>query len=211
MKKLLIILLLIVGCEEVCEEITINPDFDTIAMRDDFNNYEDYCSIPWSCSSDSESNFTLCVESDEQVCSYPNGDGIWGNCIEQECKYSDQKPPICNPTKVRLDSPYPNPMNPGSSIVFDIPTDGNVKLYIINNKFEIIRTLLDTTLNKGINHSTYWDGLNSNGDYASEIYYSIVLEFGEGECYTDKCYANVHFTGICGDGGQFTLPCVSNP
>ncbi len=65
---------------------------------------------------------------------------------------------------------YPNPFNPETKIVFNLPQDDNVRLTVYNLKGQRISTLVDDVLNKG-NHSVVWDGKNNYGnDIPSGVY-----------------------------------------
>ncbi|RMH61741.1 MAG: T9SS C-terminal target domain-containing protein [Calditrichaeota bacterium] len=68
---------------------------------------------------------------------------------------------------------YPNPFNPVTTILFDVPADEAqtpVKLTVYNSLGERIRVLFQGTLNSG-SHRFEWDGTNQNGiQQASGVY-----------------------------------------
>ncbi len=62
----------------------------------------------------------------------------------------------------RLEQNYPNPFNPSTTISFEIPSAGNVKLSVYNLLGQEVKSLLNNNLTEGI-HSVAFDakGLNS--------------------------------------------------
>ena len=68
-------------------------------------------------------------------------------------------------------SNYPNPFNPTTTISFDLPKSGNVKLEIFNSKGQRVKTLLNEKINSG-HHSVIWNGKNmKNQNVVSGIYF----------------------------------------
>ncbi len=75
------------------------------------------------------------------------------------------------PTRYRLEQNYPNPFNPTTTIRYQIPTQGQVKLEIFNTSGQVVKTLVNGTRQPGF-YSTVWDGRNSSGQVvASGIYF----------------------------------------
>lgn len=75
------------------------------------------------------------------------------------------------PTKFTLFQNYPNPFNPETTIEFSVPSKLQVQIRIYNLKGQLIRTLIDQTLEQGL-YSTIWDGKNDRGqNVASSIYF----------------------------------------
>ncbi|MCB0722798.1 MAG: T9SS type A sorting domain-containing protein [Ignavibacteriae bacterium] len=76
------------------------------------------------------------------------------------------------PGKFILYQNYPNPFNPSTSIRFDIPKSGNVRILIYDISGKLVETLIDESLSPG----TY--EINWNGDrFASGVYfYSLEAE-----------------------------------
>lgn len=80
------------------------------------------------------------------------------------------------PMALTMESNYPNPFNPSTTIRFGIPTDGMVKLSIYNLKGQRVKELLNEKVLAG-NHSIIWNGTDSNNrKVGSGIYFSR-LEF----------------------------------
>ena len=66
---------------------------------------------------------------------------------------------------------YPNPFNPSTTISYEIPEDGAVRLDIYNIKGQMVKTLINTHQALGP-HTAIWDGKDSNGrSCASGVYY----------------------------------------
>jgi immune inhibitor A len=66
------------------------------------------------------------------------------------------------PTGPQLAQNYPNPFNPSTTIKFNIPTDGPVKLEIYNTLGQKVRTLLDGPLPWG-ETEVVWDARDDDG------------------------------------------------
>ncbi len=78
-----------------------------------------------------------------------------------------------------LDTNYPNPFNPSTTIRFSIPQDGNVKVAIYNIKGQRVKELINEPLKKGKN-SIVWNGRDSNGKaVCSGIYFARVNHMGK--------------------------------
>jgi len=65
---------------------------------------------------------------------------------------------------------YPNPFNPETTIVFNLPEESQVKLYIYNIKGQKIRILLNDQITAG-EHSIVWNGEDDSGKKASSGVY----------------------------------------
>jgi len=71
-------------------------------------------------------------------------------------------------------SNYPNPFNPSTTIKFDLPADGYVKLVIYDVTGRVVNELVSRQLNSGI-HSVTWDGRNSSGtQVTSGVYFARI-------------------------------------
>ncbi|MCK4654352.1 MAG: T9SS type A sorting domain-containing protein, partial [Candidatus Cloacimonetes bacterium] len=69
---------------------------------------------------------------------------------------------ILSPLITKLESNYPNPFNPTTTINFSLEEPCNVTLDIFNIKGQKVKTLADSKFEKGIYELT-WDSTNSNG------------------------------------------------
>jgi len=76
-----------------------------------------------------------------------------------------------------IQSNYPNPFNPSTTIVFSIPETEKVRVSIYNIKGQKIKDLLNTEMKRG-NHRLVWDGKDSNNCYVGSGIYLIKLESG---------------------------------
>ncbi len=84
-----------------------------------------------------------------------------------------QQPVGVNPTMAnRLDQNYPNPFNPQTTISFSLRERGHVKLDVFNVNGELVRTLVDETMNAGEHDGIRWDGRNNaNQAVSSGVYF----------------------------------------
>ncbi len=72
-------------------------------------------------------------------------------------------------------SNYPNPFNPETKIVFDLPESGQVKLEIYNIKGQKIKTLLDCYMSPG-RSEMQWNSKDDNGKRVSSGIYFYRLQ-----------------------------------
>ena len=73
--------------------------------------------------------------------------------------------------ETRLNQSYPNPANPSTTIEFSIKEAGHVLLCIYNSNGQLVRRLLDKTLERG-KYAMAWDGTNSRGELeCSGVYF----------------------------------------
>lgn len=73
---------------------------------------------------------------------------------------------------------YPNPFNPSTIIKFTTPEASDVELSIFNIQGQLIKTLLNKSINEGF-HSVTWDGLDSQGKPVSSGLYIYCLSTPE--------------------------------
>jgi hypothetical protein len=78
---------------------------------------------------------------------------------------------VTSPGEFRLAQNYPNPFNPSTSINYDLPQAGEVKLVIYNVLGQKVHTLVETNQEAGV-YQVNWDGFNAAGNQiASGIYF----------------------------------------
>ncbi len=78
------------------------------------------------------------------------------------------------PNEFKLGQNYPNPFNPETTIEYQIPASGHIKLEICNTKGQTIRILVDSYQKAGT-YQTIWNGRDDSGYMVSSgIYYYIL-------------------------------------
>lgn len=70
---------------------------------------------------------------------------------------------------------YPNPFNPETNIVLNMPVAGQAAITIYNLKGQMIRTIINDTVEKGTTIYT-WDGTDDNGKAVASGIYMYKLE-----------------------------------
>jgi hypothetical protein len=82
-------------------------------------------------------------------------------------------------------SNYPNPFNPETKIVFNLPEEGNVKLEIYNIKGQKVKILLDCYMSPG-RSEMIWNGKDDNGKAVGSGIYFYKLQTPS-KLYVRKC------------------------
>ncbi len=80
---------------------------------------------------------------------------------------------------------YPNPFNPETKIVFNLPESGRVKLEIYNIKGQKVKTLLDCYMSPG-RSEMIWNGRDDNGKLVGSGVYFYRLQTPS-KSYVKKC------------------------
>jgi len=84
---------------------------------------------------------------------------------------SDTDTTIPKPEIKMLSQNYPNPFNPSTTIRFNLPNPGNVKLSVYNVKGQLVKTLIDGFMNRDM-HEVVWNGDDDNNrSVASGVYF----------------------------------------
>ncbi|GAB1366845.1 hypothetical protein MASR1M36_17160 [Candidatus Cloacimonadaceae bacterium] len=74
------------------------------------------------------------------------------------------------PLEFALNQNYPNPFNPTTTISYQLPESGKVRLDVYNLKGQLVKTLIDGTQVSGL-HSVVWNGTDTkNRSVASGVY-----------------------------------------
>ncbi len=81
------------------------------------------------------------------------------------------------PATYRLGNNYPNPFNPSTTITFEIPQPGQIRLTVLDLLGRKIRTMLDEYRNAGW-HQVRWDGRSDTGIPVVSGTYFYRLEAG---------------------------------
>jgi len=85
------------------------------------------------------------------------------------------------PPQKLLSQNYPNPFNPTTTIRFNLPKAGNVKLDVYNIKGQHVKTLVDGFMNPDT-HAVVWNGTDSgNQNVASGVYFYRLSANGQTE------------------------------
>ncbi|NNE45305.1 MAG: T9SS type A sorting domain-containing protein [Rhodothermales bacterium] len=79
------------------------------------------------------------------------------------------------PSTLRLDQNYPNPFNPETSINYEVPAGGNVRLLIFDLLGRQVRTLVERDHAAG-RYTVVWDGADENGRAVSSGIYVYRVE-----------------------------------
>ncbi len=107
-----------------------------------------------------------------------DGDGI--AIIDMGC-YEFDAPSYVNATENQIPNTqylltnYPNPFNPETKIVFNLPESGQVKLEIYNIKGQKVKTLLDCYMSPG-RSEMLWNSKDDNGKRVSSGVYFYLLQ-----------------------------------
>jgi len=81
------------------------------------------------------------------------------------------------PEDFALNTPYPNPFNPTTTIEFTLPSAGFAELSVYNVSGQKIRELVSSDMDPG-SHSILWDGNNESGEAVSSGVYISQLTTG---------------------------------
>ena len=107
---------------------------------------------------------------------------VWNSRIDMGCYEYGSEPWVTNddpiapePGKLILHQNYPNPFNPSTTISYNLPKTGPVRMDIYNIKGQLVKTLVNDHKTAG-SHSVIWDGKDDNGRAASTgvYFYRIV-------------------------------------
>ena len=105
---------------------------------------------------------------------------IHGNLSEFSDELHGRWPtPVPNavPTVLRLYPCQPNPFNPRTTIKYDLPEAGPVRLAVFDLAGRLVRTLVDESMPQG-SHEAAWDGRDATGKEVGSGTYLARLEFG---------------------------------
>jgi hypothetical protein len=102
---------------------------------------------------------------------YINVEGSPSDTLSFSVPYVDNDDAQNSALVTRLNSNYPNPFNPTTTISFDLAERGRTKLSVYNLRGQLVRTLFNGQKESG-RHSVVWDGRdNSNRSVSSGVYF----------------------------------------
>jgi len=73
---------------------------------------------------------------------------------------------------------YPNPFNPATSIVFNLPENGHVRISVYNLSGRLVRELVNEPRSAGP-QQIKWNGQDDRGQDVASGIYTYKIEFGE--------------------------------
>lgn len=79
------------------------------------------------------------------------------------------------PTQISLGPAFPNPFNPSTTISYQIPGAGRVRLRLYDMLGQLVTTLVDREVAAG-KHSVVWDGRNERGEFVATGVYLYRME-----------------------------------
>ena len=79
------------------------------------------------------------------------------------------------PTKVKLNQNYPNPFNPITKIIYEMPSDGFVKVSIIDMMGRKVKTLVESSQVSGM-RSVTWNATDNNDQPVSAGVYLYKIQ-----------------------------------
>lgn len=85
--------------------------------------------------------------------------------------------PDALPQVLKLHPCQPNPFNPQTTVKYDLPESGPVRLTVFDVAGRLVRTLVDDSMPQG-SHEAVWDGRDASGREVGSGSYVARLEFG---------------------------------
>ena len=82
------------------------------------------------------------------------------------------------PTKVKLNQNYPNPFNPITKISYEMPSDGFVKVSILDMMGREVKTLVESSQVSGM-RSVTWNATDNNDQPVSAGVYLYKIQIRE--------------------------------
>ena len=204
MKKLLLILLLIVGCEKsVINKISSNSDFTSYANTDELGNilrivgngspFECYNQNMYRLKDDfveqSKNSFTYFTNPDscdvidcDSTIILAGEDGVEVGIINTGTTII---PENNIPEKTHnIFAPYPNPTNSIINLNVYIPEETNTKILLINTS----NTVIDTILNDLLPQGNYIFKIDMPNLVDDSSFYRLIVDFEDVECFANIKY-----------------------
>ena len=103
---------------------------------------------------------------------------IWGETFERrEISQDSFSESQSSPLIYSIQQNYPNPANPTTTIEFTLPESGEVSLVIYNLRGQVIKTLINGSIQAGV-HYVVWDGKDTFGNNIPSGLYIYRLKAG---------------------------------
>ncbi|MBW6516456.1 MAG: immune inhibitor A [Candidatus Cloacimonetes bacterium] len=112
------------------------------------------------------------------VTEYPYGSSDRSNIVATDSPYYDVDEDVPVVYEFRLRQNYPNPFNPVTNIAFTLPQQERVELKIFNIKGELVKTLINDTMDTG-DHTVQWYGNNNQNRKVSSGIYFYSIQAGQ--------------------------------
>jgi hypothetical protein len=90
---------------------------------------------------------------------YANGNVKYPYC---DITFSNEDMESAITPVLNLDQNYPNPFNPSTTISYQLPVSGNVRLDVFNIRGQLVRTLINSEQEAG-DHRVVWNGADASG------------------------------------------------
>jgi hypothetical protein len=97
--------------------------------------------------------------------------------VELDAKLGDYASGGDIPTAFRLVGNSPNPFNPVTSVVYDVPRESEVSIRVYDVSGREVCTLVHGVVEPGV-HEVVWDGRNDRGEYVGSGVYFCTMEAG---------------------------------
>ncbi len=127
-----------------------------------------YTDIGWDFVGESVNGFQDIWDINDEI-----NDGFPFICDIENPVDNDEDEIIIENEKLKIEN-YPNPFNPETQLVFNLPEAGQVRLAVYNLKGQLVKVLADEILPAGDNRIV-WDGRNERGRLVSSGVYLVRL------------------------------------
>jgi photosystem II stability/assembly factor-like uncharacterized protein len=159
------------------DDATANPNGATWLMKDPFSDGQ-YFTINMATGAGAvdEGDIEL-IETGDEIKIVIHNDKIDGFRITHDWITGVEVVTGVNATA--LTSAMPNPFDEATTINFSVKVASEVRIEVIDQLGQVVRVLTDGSYAAGINHSTEWDGRDSNGNELASGTYTCRLIAGE--------------------------------
>ena len=106
------------------------------------------------------------------------GEGLWSSTLTFTTILLEKDQESFLPKKFALNQNYPNPFNPVTTLQYDLPEDGLVKITVYDMLGNVINELVNEVQNSGYK-SIQWNATNNQGQPVSAGVYLYSIEVGD--------------------------------